>query len=181
MRASAVDILPISSVAEETISGGVVYAPESWFCLPPRSPCCLGANHWLGWRFLVNVSVVTAVFGVVVIGLTIARYAAVVAHRLDQDECLDDELSTGLLLLAAGVLLLLPGLISDLLGLVLLLPATRRFIVATLHQRAASAESQAVPAWGYPRALHIEEPVAAAAEGEEAPQTLAFPTKTRAA
>ena len=32
----------------------------------------LCATHWLGWRLLVDVSVVTVVFGVVVIGLTIA-------------------------------------------------------------------------------------------------------------
>ena len=60
----------------------------------------------------------------------------IVARRLDQDECLDDEFSMGLLLAAAGVLLLLPGMITDLLGLALLLPATRRRIVAAISRRA---------------------------------------------
>ena len=84
-----------------------------------------------------------------------------------------------MLLLAAGVLLLLPGIITDMLGLVLLLPATRRFVLA-VSTALSSAESQLPRRWQYPRALGIDVPILAA-EGEEAPQTLAFPTKTRAA
>ena len=128
MWASPVDILPISS-AQKRRFPAALFSAGVLILFAAEVAVFLGANRWLGWRLLVDVSLVTAVFGVVVIGLTIVRYAAVVAHRLDQDECLDDELSTGLLLLAAGVLLLLPGIITDFLGLALLLPATRRLIL----------------------------------------------------
>ncbi len=177
MSTKPVDILSISSVQKRRFPAACFIAGV-FILFAAEVAVFFGASYWLGWRFLVNVSVVTGVLGLCVIGLAVVRYAAVVARRLDQDECLDDELSAGLLLLVAGVLLLLPGIITDTLGLVLLLPATRRFIVAAIHRRAASAEPQAVPAGMYPRALRIDESVA---EGEEAPQTLAFPTKTRAA
>ena len=136
MRAKPVDILSISSVRKRQF-------PAAWFIagvfvlFAAEVAVFFGASYWLGWRFLVNVSIVTGVLalcGLVVIGLAVMRYASVVVRRLDQDECLDDELSAGLLLLVAGILMLLPGIITDTLGLLLLLPATRRFAVAAIHR-----------------------------------------------
>ena len=167
MSTKPVDILSISSVQKRRFPAACFIAGV-FILFAAEVAVFFGASYWLGWRFLVNVSVVTGVLGLCVIGLAVVRYAAVVARRLDQDECLDDELSAGLLLLVAGVLLLLPGIITDTLGLVLLLPATRRFHCCgaspALCKRRALRRSRR---WCTSGAFRIEEPVAAA-EGEEA-------------
>jgi len=47
----------------------------------------------------------------------------------------DEGLLSGLLVLAGGVLLIMPGIISDVLGLVLILPPTRRLIANFVRPR----------------------------------------------
>jgi UPF0716 protein FxsA len=58
-------------------------------------------------------------------------------ERLARGELPDQEVLEGLLIAVGGGLLLLPGFISDALGLLCLLPFTRRLLVNKLRQRAA--------------------------------------------
>ena len=106
----------------------------------------VAGGQYLGWPFMLGLSSVTGVIGLVIVGLAVWRYVPAIAARLDQEECLDDRLSNGMLILLAGILLLLPGLITDLLGVVLLLPWTRRLILAGLKQHFAPAPVYTVPA-----------------------------------
>ena len=80
-------------------------------------------------------------------------YVPAIAARLDKEECLDDRLSNGMLILLAGILLLLPGVLTDLLGLVLLLPWTRRFILAGLKRYFAPVPGSAAPMAEHPQAF----------------------------
>ncbi|MCU1717593.1 FxsA family protein [Pseudomonas sp. 5P_3.1_Bac2] len=59
-------------------------------------------------------------------------------ERLARGELPDQEVLEGLLIAVGGGLLLLPGFISDALGLLCLLPFTRRLLVNKLRQRAAN-------------------------------------------
>jgi UPF0716 protein FxsA len=116
----------------------------------------VGAGHYLGWPFMLGLSSVTGVIGLVIVGLAIWRYVPAIAARLDQEECLDDRLSNGMLILLAGILLLLPGLITDLLGLILLLPWTRRFILAGLKAHFAPAPVYTVPVAQRPQTFRAD-------------------------
>jgi UPF0716 protein FxsA len=126
---------------------------------------------------LLGVSVASAVLGLAVIGFAIWRYAAVVAAKLDRDEGLDDELASGMILLLAGVLLMLPGILCDSLGLLLLLPWTRRYLVTRLRRRLAA------PAYTTPMAQ--ARPGSRSASGEDGqgdgPAVISLPPRRRAA
>lgn len=56
-------------------------------------------------------------------------------EALAQGRVPDEGLLSGLLLLLGGVLLIMPGIISDMIGVVLLLPPTRRLIANFLRPR----------------------------------------------
>ena len=58
-------------------------------------------------------------------------------ERLAKGELPEQEMLEGLLIAVGGALLLLPGFVSDLVGLLCLLPVTRRLMVRRLRQRAA--------------------------------------------
>ncbi len=60
-----------------------------------------------------------------------------IQRQLDLGRMPGKELLDGLLILFAGVLLLTPGFLSDLLGIFLLLPATRAVARAALRRRFA--------------------------------------------
>jgi UPF0716 protein FxsA len=77
-----------------------------------------------------------------VLGVLLLRVAGVATawrarERLASGELPEQEMLEGLLIAVGGGLLLLPGFVSDLIGLFLLLPVTRRLIVGRLRQRAA--------------------------------------------
>lgn len=77
-----------------------------------------------------------------VLGVFLLRIAGVATawrarERLARGELPEQEMLEGLLIAVGGGLLLLPGFVSDLIGLFLLLPFSRRRIVGRLRQRAA--------------------------------------------
>ena len=90
------------------------------------------AACYVPWKILCIVPVATLLLGLAVIGIALFRYGGDIAAKLDEDENLDDRLASKLLLLLAGVLLILPGFLTDILGLALLLPQTRRFLLAAV-------------------------------------------------
>lgn len=132
----------------------------------------LVVRRFASWEVFLGVSAASGVFGLIVIAVAIWRYAAAIAVKLGRDECIDDRLASGVLLLLAGVLLVLPGIVCDCLGLVLLVPWTRRFIVTELRRCFAAAS-----AYG-PTVEASEEPPIGAGEG---PACISLPPRRRAA
>jgi UPF0716 family protein affecting phage T7 exclusion len=90
------------------------------------------AGCYVPWKILCIVPIATLVLGVAVIAVALFRYGGDVAAKLDEDENLDDRLAGKLLLILAGVLLILPGFLTDILGLALLLPQSRRYLLGAM-------------------------------------------------
>ena len=83
-----------------------------------------------------------------------------------------------MLILLAGVLLLLPGLMTDVLGMTLLLPWTRRFILACAERALSPASAYTVPLAQHPQAFRagVEDD-----REDELPASIGLPSRTRAA
>lgn len=82
--------------------------------------------------------VAAGVLGVLCLRLAGFATALRARERLARGELPDQEVLEGLVIAVGGGLLLLPGFISDVLGLLCLLPFTRRLLVNKLRQRAAA-------------------------------------------
>ncbi len=179
MNRGPCDVLPINMKSAEGKRPSVVVVLAVVVALiAAEIALFFGVGRFLGWPFMLGVSGVTAVIGLIIVGLAIWRYVPAIAARLDQEECLDDRLSNGMLILLAGILLLLPGLITDLLGLILLLPWTRRFILAGLKQHFAPAPVYTVSMARRSQAFGT----AAEEDGEdELAASIGLPPRTRAA
>src|SRR5690606_8353763 len=100
----------------------------------------LGVMIKIGSAIGVLPTLLLLVVGVVCGGLLVrvAGFATALRarERLARGELPEEEMLEGLLLALAGGLLLLPGFISDAIGLVLLLPFTRRWVARKVRQRA---------------------------------------------
>ncbi|MBF8779578.1 FxsA family protein [Pseudomonas fulva] len=79
--------------------------------------------------------------GILVMRLAGLATALRTRESLQRGELPAEDMFQGLMMALAGVLLLIPGFISDVLGLLCLLPFTRRLIARKLRQR---AEAQAM-------------------------------------
>lgn len=99
----------------------------------------VGMSVGFFWTFLMVLA--TSVLGFFV--MRIAGFATALRAResLSRGELPAREMLEGLMVAVGGGLLLLPGFISDLLGVVCLLPFTRRVLVDKLRRR---AEDQAM-------------------------------------
>lgn len=89
------------------------------------------ASRWLGFTTVALIVILTAMTGAAVIrreGIkTVARtLTGLQAGRSGLEPVLD-----GLLRVTAGVLLIFPGLVTDILGLALLVPLVRNFVIKT--------------------------------------------------
>jgi UPF0716 protein FxsA len=87
--------------------------------------------------------VATSMLGLFVI--RVAGFATALSAResLSRGELPAQQMLEGLMIAVGGGLLLLPGFISDVLGMICLLPITRRLLVGTLRRRAeAQAQRQ---------------------------------------
>jgi UPF0716 protein FxsA len=88
------------------------------------------------------------VIGTAVLGSVLLRVAGVATawrarEKLARGELPEQEVIEGLLIAVGGGLLLLPGFISDVIGLLCLIPFTRRLLIAGLLRRIqAQAERQ---------------------------------------
>ncbi|MDG9922022.1 MULTISPECIES: FxsA family protein [unclassified Pseudomonas] len=81
------------------------------------------------------------VIGTAVLGSVLLRVAGVATawrarERLARGEMPEQEMFEGLLIAVGGGLLLLPGFISDAIGLLCLIPFTRRLMIGRLQRRA---------------------------------------------
>jgi UPF0716 protein FxsA len=98
----------------------------------------LGLLIWLGthlglWPTLGIILLTAAV------GASVARHEGLVTllrarEKLERGELPAEELRSGVAIAAGGLLLLTPGYLTDLLGLTLLLPPTRRLIMGVLRR-----------------------------------------------
>ncbi|KRW62703.1 FxsA family protein [Pseudomonas sp. TTU2014-080ASC] len=88
------------------------------------------------------------IIGSGILGAFLLRLAGVATafrarERLARGEMPEEEMFDGLFMALGGGLLLLPGFISDIIGLICLLPFTRRFLIGKMRARAAEqAERQ---------------------------------------
>lgn len=85
-------------------------------------------GNWIGW-----IPTLLLVLGAGMAGAAVARFegwraAMRVRSQLAHGVLPAAEMFDGLLIGAAGVLLVIPGVLSDVLGLVLLLPPTRKLV-----------------------------------------------------
>jgi UPF0716 protein FxsA len=107
--------------------------------------------------------VATSLLGLFVI--RVAGFATAMRAResLSRGELPAQQMLEGLMIAVGGGLLLLPGFISDVLGVICLLPVTRRVLVSTLRKRAEDqalrqrAFAEDMPASndpGHPGAIH---------------------------
>lgn len=86
------------------------------------------------WTFLLVVA--TSMLGLFV--MRVAGFATALRAResLARGELPAQEMLEGLMVAVGGGLLLLPGFISDILGVICLLPITRRLLINKVRQRA---------------------------------------------
>jgi UPF0716 protein FxsA len=91
-------------------------------------------SYRFDWRLPLAETVVITIVGLLVIGYYEWRWSDVVAKSLESEPGLLDSTSLEkILLLVAGIVLLIPGVLTDVLGLLLLTPWVRRFIVRNCH------------------------------------------------
>jgi UPF0716 protein FxsA len=90
--------------------------------------------------------IVGSALGILV--MRVAGFATALRTRqsLQRGEMPGEQMFQGLMLAVGGGLLLLPGFISDVLGLLLLLPPTRRWLAGALRRRAEAQRVQVEPA-----------------------------------
>ncbi len=86
----------------------------------------------LGWTFLVVL--LGMVLGVVLVQREGRRAWAELSKQVRSGREVSDEIASGGLALVGGAALVVPGLVTDVVGLLLLLPPTRRLAVRALRR-----------------------------------------------
>ena len=90
---------------------------------------------WTNWQTALALVLVTGVAGGLLIRHQGWRTLSRIQSELAAGQMPADALLDGVLILAAGVLLLTPGILTDLIGLFLLIPASRQLVKAYLGRR----------------------------------------------
>ncbi|KAB0548282.1 membrane protein FxsA [Pseudomonas argentinensis] len=85
----------------------------------------------------IGLVILTSIFGGLMLRIAGITTAWRARERLARGEMPDQEVLQGLMMAVGGGLLLLPGFISDAIGILCLLPFTRRWLVERVRQRAA--------------------------------------------
>lgn len=98
------------------------------------------AGQWLGFWPVIGLVVLTAIAGVLIIRLTgIAVMRRMLAGELSHNPAAS-MVDSSAVMMAAG-LLILPGLLGDCLGLLLLIPPVRSFVIARIFPLAGGASN----------------------------------------
>lgn len=87
------------------------------------------AGRFLGVGLTLFLIVATAIFGVLILRLAGVSTLLGIRQKVDRGETPDGEMMDGLLLGTGGLLLFLPGLLGDLIGILLVIPASRALFV----------------------------------------------------
>jgi|SRR6218665_682776 len=85
-------------------------------------------GHAVGWGFVLALVVIPALIGSFLARKEGTRVLRRWSESIAQRRVPEEGLLGGLLVLVGGVLLVIPGVLSDVLGLVLLFPPTRRLV-----------------------------------------------------
>jgi UPF0716 protein FxsA len=88
---------------------------------------------------MIALVVLTALLGTAILRRQGLGIAGIMQREMQAGRMPARELADGAMLMAAGVLLLLPGFITDTLGLLLFIPALRRWIFRVLSSRVVVA------------------------------------------
>lgn len=91
--------------------------------------------EYTGWLFTIVATIFTAMLGSVLFRWQGLETWMRLNQRLQQGGMPGVELVEGFLLLMGGALLITPGFITDAIGLVLLLPPTRKLMAATMVKK----------------------------------------------
>jgi UPF0716 protein FxsA len=91
--------------------------------------------EYTGWLFTIVATVATAMLGSALFRWQGLETWVRLNQRLQQGGMPGTELVEGFMLLLGGALLITPGFITDAIGLVLLLPPTRKALAAAVMQR----------------------------------------------
>jgi UPF0716 protein FxsA len=83
---------------------------------------------WIGWLPTIALMIGAGMAGAAVARVEGFKSAMRVRSQLAHNTLPAAEMFDGLLIAAAGLLLVLPGILSDILGLILLLPPTRKLV-----------------------------------------------------
>jgi len=98
-------------------------------------------SYWFSWKLALTETGLTTIVGLAVIAYYEWRWSEAVAKRFDSESGLFDAWSLEkILLLVAGIVILIPGVLTDVLGLLLLMPAVRRMIVAYSNATVSSPQ-----------------------------------------
>lgn len=87
------------------------------------------AGRFLGVGLTLFIIIATAVLGILILRLAGVSTLLSIRQKVDSGETPDGEMMNGLLLGTGGLLLFLPGLLGDLLGILLVIPASRALFV----------------------------------------------------
>ncbi|OLU17668.1 MULTISPECIES: FxsA family protein [unclassified Pseudomonas] len=85
----------------------------------------------------IALVILTSICGGLILRIAGITTAWRARERLARGEMPDQEVLQGLMMAVGGGLLLLPGFISDVIGVLCLMPFTRRWLVERVRQRAA--------------------------------------------
>jgi UPF0716 protein FxsA len=99
----------------------------------------LQVGRWIGLWPTVALVVVTGAAGAMLARSQGLRVLRGIRTELSVGQLPSSRLFEGLLVLVGGILLLTPGLLTDVVGFLLLLPASRHRVSAVLRRRAEDA------------------------------------------
>ncbi|GAA5132505.1 FxsA family protein [Thalassotalea piscium] len=91
-------------------------------------------GSWLGLWPTIGIVILTAWVGAKYVKQQGVATLQSVQEKMAKGQMPSDEIVEGMLLLIAGIVLVTPGFVTDIFGLVLLLPATRKGIIKTVQK-----------------------------------------------
>jgi UPF0716 protein FxsA len=103
-------------------------------------PLSLGVAWVGGGKILLLAHLASAALGAMIIGYAFWRYGAQFVEDFSYDGVIDNQLAMRLMLVLSGFLMLISSLLTSMVGLFLLLPPVRGFVIGKIRQRLESRE-----------------------------------------
>jgi UPF0716 protein FxsA len=106
-------------------------------------------GSWLGFWPTIALVIFTAWLGAIKVREQGLATLQAVQNKLAIGEMPSDEIITGLCLIIAGVLLVTPGFMTDILGLGLLLPQCRQWLITVMKQQFVKMQANSSTSFHY--------------------------------
>lgn len=113
-------------------------------------------GNWIGALPTIGLCIFTAFFGTLLARREGIRTFLSVKEQIQTGQVPGYTMLEGLAILASGVLLVLPGLFSDLIGIILLIPWTRRLVVDQIADYLTEKLKQSAAREGTTHRIYIE-------------------------